>query len=237
MRARVAKGQQSEHTPGSEERHTQPRPHVRIALNVCHSCSVPVSARSTAALVARICIRNRLSAASSVAGHFGGRRLDSECCISRARNRWVSVSTSKTRADSQGISFRSDCSKVSRTSSMLRFWVRARVVLRKASASAEADSARGQISRHLFFGRFSRRNILRGSHQPAHESGCVPHREAVNRHPAHRAIGPDNPKFFVDLAGRRRLRETRQDANFVLGGETAPDRTRDYLEAYSGTVR
>jgi len=75
----------------------------------------------------------------------------------------------------------------------------------------------GQVSCHLFFGRFSRRNILRGSHQPAHESGCVPHREAVNRHPAHRAIGPDNPKFFVDLAGRRRLRETRQDANFVLG--------------------
>jgi hypothetical protein len=74
-----------------------------------------------------------------------------------------------------------------------------------------------KVSRHLFLGGFAHGNVLCCTHQTPHDSSRVPHREAVNRNPANRAIGPNDAKLFIDLAGFARFFQARQDAHAVLG--------------------
>src|SRR5712675_1389709 len=97
---------------------------------------------------------------------------------------------------------------------MLRFCVSARVVLRKASASAPADSARSRF-----------RAISSSADFRAEISWAVPTRRRTNPgriadgespHPPSCAVRFSNAELLVELAGLNRFGQPRKNADAVL---------------------
>ena len=142
---------------------------------------------------------------------------DRGACL--AANRCSPLSASRTVAESYGTKSARQASSVSRTELMERFCVIASVDLRRASASARADSNQSQLLGDLQFREFARRDVLSCAYQPSRNLQFIGDRKGLHPNPAEGTIPTPDPELFIELAIGNALFELGSHTPTILGND------------------